>query len=549
MGGLVEVLRLYPEYQQQFANDIQHDLTFNLREGYECQDTDIGPTFPLPSISEDDENQHDIESNDDMENETATGTTLSPHLSIATPSPLHGRSPLLGLNSPRMKKIHSRGRSLMTLRERVERQRSINVTSSVDTTSLDDDINSDVLDADDKKQLKRHSLERLDSQVSSLHQDMTQLSMEVRNALQALHEITVSTMASQASLKILPARSIPNISDNLVSGTNFSTINTEDSSLQRCSSHPPEIWGREMEKVSTENTALEISPRIPSKSSIPSATSNEKIKKSRSCQTDFQSFEYCTYEQFVISNPRLVLGWLGISTKARDDIDIFQQQQMSPLNTIKEIISPVAISNEPLTNADDLSWTINNTNLCRSTDALIKIAEPVLNSTRYESDFTHENRDHSCSLGQQIHVCKSNSSLSSSNSSSSSLTFSRSILDATTNESGAILKRPSRKLHRSKSGEYKRLPDSLSDKSSCKLSHKHQKCSEVNQSSIKANQENVPITQNPNNSLFNFNAQCLKSISVASQSIHRFSAGDADKLEKGLSNLKSTFSLRDNAMN
>lgn len=37
MNGLVDVLRLYPEYQQEFANDIQHDLTFNLREGYEAE--------------------------------------------------------------------------------------------------------------------------------------------------------------------------------------------------------------------------------------------------------------------------------------------------------------------------------------------------------------------------------------------------------------------------------------------------------------------------------------------------------------------------------
>lgn len=35
--GLVETLRLYPEYQQEFANDIQHDLTYNLREGYEAE--------------------------------------------------------------------------------------------------------------------------------------------------------------------------------------------------------------------------------------------------------------------------------------------------------------------------------------------------------------------------------------------------------------------------------------------------------------------------------------------------------------------------------
>jgi potassium voltage-gated channel Eag-related subfamily H protein 8 len=37
MQGLVDVLRLYPEYQQEFANDIQHDLTYNLREGYEAE--------------------------------------------------------------------------------------------------------------------------------------------------------------------------------------------------------------------------------------------------------------------------------------------------------------------------------------------------------------------------------------------------------------------------------------------------------------------------------------------------------------------------------
>lgn len=35
--GLVDVLRLYPEYQQVFANEIQHDLTYNLREGYEAE--------------------------------------------------------------------------------------------------------------------------------------------------------------------------------------------------------------------------------------------------------------------------------------------------------------------------------------------------------------------------------------------------------------------------------------------------------------------------------------------------------------------------------
>jgi hypothetical protein len=38
ISGLVEVLRLYPEFRDQFAEDIQHDLTYNLREGYETDE-------------------------------------------------------------------------------------------------------------------------------------------------------------------------------------------------------------------------------------------------------------------------------------------------------------------------------------------------------------------------------------------------------------------------------------------------------------------------------------------------------------------------------
>ena len=35
--GLVDVLKLYPEFQDQFAEDIKHDLTYNLREGYDAE--------------------------------------------------------------------------------------------------------------------------------------------------------------------------------------------------------------------------------------------------------------------------------------------------------------------------------------------------------------------------------------------------------------------------------------------------------------------------------------------------------------------------------
>lgn len=35
LKGLFEVLDLYPEYAHKFMEDIQHDLTYNLREGHE----------------------------------------------------------------------------------------------------------------------------------------------------------------------------------------------------------------------------------------------------------------------------------------------------------------------------------------------------------------------------------------------------------------------------------------------------------------------------------------------------------------------------------
>ena len=35
--GLMEVLKLHQDFQDQFATDIQHDLTYNLRQGCEAE--------------------------------------------------------------------------------------------------------------------------------------------------------------------------------------------------------------------------------------------------------------------------------------------------------------------------------------------------------------------------------------------------------------------------------------------------------------------------------------------------------------------------------
>lgn len=89
---------------------------------------------------------------------------------------------------------------------------------------------------EEKPIIIRTSVERLDTQVSSLHQDVATLSIEVRNAIQALQEMTYSTFTQMDHH--LPARSIP----NLQNGTANTHIAQEY--LTRSSSQPAEIWHR-----------------------------------------------------------------------------------------------------------------------------------------------------------------------------------------------------------------------------------------------------------------------------------------------------------------
>lgn len=73
--------------------------------------------------------------------------------------------------------ISNRGRSLATLRERVERQRS--VTSSAHTCSESSSIEGLNLERGEPVQKSRTNQIQLDNQVSSLHQDVAALSVEV----------------------------------------------------------------------------------------------------------------------------------------------------------------------------------------------------------------------------------------------------------------------------------------------------------------------------------------------------------------------------------
>ena len=88
MPGLLEVLKLYTEFAETFCTEIIHDLTFNLREGYECEIENgihAAHSLTLPSISEDDENNED-EDDDEHENRDDSDDSGSPPQSPPAPS-------------------------------------------------------------------------------------------------------------------------------------------------------------------------------------------------------------------------------------------------------------------------------------------------------------------------------------------------------------------------------------------------------------------------------------------------------------------------------
>ncbi|XP_066244999.1 potassium voltage-gated channel subfamily H member 8 isoform X2 [Euwallacea similis] len=222
--GLVDVLRLYPEYQQQFANDIQHDLTFNVREGYEAEQESEGngvPTLTLPSISEDDENVQE-----------GDGSPVSPNRSPIHQPTISPRHPKYNLRlqethesptrRPRLGGVATN--HLAMLRERVERQRSIIMPHSK-YNSYEELTPKSECDTSNKE-----SVERLDNQITSLHQDVTALSIEVRNAIQALQDM--ATPPSGHNSVHYSAHSNPNITD----------IHHSSGVLARSNSHPPEMF-------------------------------------------------------------------------------------------------------------------------------------------------------------------------------------------------------------------------------------------------------------------------------------------------------------------
>lgn len=127
--------------------------------------------------------------------------------------------------------------------------------------------------------------------------------LQVRNAIQALQEMTYSTLQSQIDLggRFPPARSIPNLPNET-----RSIVQTADAyALARSTSQPAETWDRDLivDSSLTESHLNGMSD---------TAKSLVKIGISISTQTDANKIDLPTIEKFIVQNPRLVLNILGI---------------------------------------------------------------------------------------------------------------------------------------------------------------------------------------------------------------------------------------------
>lgn len=81
-------------------------------------------------------------------------------------------------------------------------------------------------------------MDRLDTQVSNLHQDVAVLSIEVRNAIQALQEMSTPSKSNPNLTQRYPTHSNPNIQEN----GQWCGAKKKAPMLERSSSQPPDMF-------------------------------------------------------------------------------------------------------------------------------------------------------------------------------------------------------------------------------------------------------------------------------------------------------------------
>lgn len=371
--------------------------------------------------------------------------------------------------------------------------------------------------------------------------------------------MTYSTLASQHDLgrgRLPPARSIPNLPNDQAS-----IVPTSDSyHLARSSSHPPEMWGRDV---------------IDSNDS--QRTEDEMHNIATATQTD-NKIDIQQIESFILGNPRLVLNLLGIEPAYHiNPADVLQPQPPALIPIPEVISSPDTSSPPPVPNSGEFIyggsshvWSPQNSNNkntenCRSTDALLHSSDDCLRSDENLSiinlnetvNFSIIKEGSFKSLKHRLSDSRSDKS-SSSNSLSSAATTTPKPSDnisscvtatgsstqfpTTTTNGGGISKRSSWKdsnsLYTTKNKDYNSENEDEADVSiefQPDFDELNEKCALLCNEVRRSGSSRSSTTE----------IHKRNHLAPRAPVNYRFSAGDADKLEKGIKTIPSTRSLKE----
>jgi potassium voltage-gated channel Eag-related subfamily H protein 8 len=183
--GLLEVLKLYAEFAETFCTEIVHDLTFNLREGYQ-DEMDAGMqtahSLTLPSISEDDE-EHDDE-DDEREGRDDSDDSGSP-----PQSPPGGGSSAIAFNNTHAvweSKTNAENAPMLSTRRahmtpRINFIKNIRMSSSMSS--------ADSVDVRDQLKITQTGVEELDTKLSTLTEDVDKVSHDMKTMMFILQKL------------------------------------------------------------------------------------------------------------------------------------------------------------------------------------------------------------------------------------------------------------------------------------------------------------------------------------------------------------------------
>lgn len=353
--------------------------------------------------------------------------------------------------------------------------------------------------------------------------------------------MTYSTLASQVDLggggRLPPARSIPNLPND----ASASMVHSTDAyHMARCSSHPPEMWGRELlAEDGTTNAAGCVAV---------TATATQTDAK-----IDIQLIE-----SFILANPRLVLNLLGIEPAYHIDPVELMLPQPPSLVPIPEVISSPDTSCSPppapsvaefIYGGSSNVWSPKNSNNkntenCRSTDTLLGHSSDDCQRSDENVSIINLNETVNFSIVKEGSFKASKNRPSDARSDRSSSTNSLSSAATTTPKSSdpdaatRCTKRSSWKgsSHFFKTADYEPLPEPV-DRGSidCQpdFDELNEKCALLCNEVRRTGRSSATDLHKRNH------------LAPRAPVNYRFSAGDADKLEKGIKTIPSTRSLKE----